>query len=273
MQSADVNKAIDSYYKIKGRYDSKFNASKLRIIRSKIPLAEKKQRIERIKVKCINCKRDVGTRFSTADRHLKAVCGDDSAPCPLNIDIKLGIAESLDSLEETLTHDLNLVKRKIIETKLMLLFGLLTEEQMEKAFADLKETYKSLVQAQNMISEKIKDQYMITIKDIGGDRDIERKTLAAANEVKVGNLISDFKRLIREYELDTSPDTKMSKMEDAIDMYLNQIVPTLDTIRTTLFRINTVIKEKKQYKLIQIQVPIDLRVIDLEEPEIVTNKK
>ena len=67
----------------------------------------------------------------------------------------------------------------------------------------------------------------------------------------MGNLISDFKRLIREYELDTSPDTKMSKMEDAIDMYLNQIVPTLDTIRTTLFRINTVIKEKKQYKLIE----------------------
>ena len=50
-------------------------------------------------------------------------------------------------------------------------------------------------------------------------------------------------------------------------------MPTLTTIRTTLFRINTVIKEKKQYKLIQIKVPIALRVIDLEEPKVVSNKK
>lgn len=269
----DTDKAINNYFKMKGRYDSKFNASKLRIIRGNYTLAEKKERVNRIRVKCINCKRDVGTLFSTSNRHLKAVCGSIDNPCKLNIDIKLGKNDLLDRLDSLINDDLNTAKTKIIEIKLMLLFGIINEDQMTESFTNVKDMYKSLISAQNSILTEIKKQHMIKIKDIGGEREIERKTLAAANQVKLGNLISNFKRLIHEYELDSSMDTKQAKMTDAIDMYLSQILPTLETIRTTLFRINTVVKEKNQYKLIQIKTPLSLKVLNLEEPEIINNKK
>ena len=59
----NVDEAVDNYFKIKGRYYSKFNASKLRIIRGKFSLAEKKERVNRIQVQCINCKKMLGPPF------------------------------------------------------------------------------------------------------------------------------------------------------------------------------------------------------------------
>ena len=268
-----VDKAINYFYRIKGRYDSEYNGAKLRIIRSDLDRSEKKRRVRNLKPKCINCKRNVGTQFSTANRHLKAVCGDTNDPCKLNINIKLGISESLDALNNEISANLNRAKDTIIEIKLQLLFGIITEEQMEEAFTSVKESYKSLLSAANMVSNEISEQQMITIKDVGGEREISRKILAAANEIKLGNLISDFKRLIKEYENDNSADTKLATMTDAIDRYLTSIVPTLDSIRNTLYKVNTVIKDKRQYKLIQLKVPLAETVLDLENPEIISNIK
>lgn len=269
----DANSLIDHYFKIKGAYDSKMNALKLRIIRSNDSLANKKARISKIRAKCIHCDQDGGTIFSRSNRHLKATCGSKDSPCNLNIDIKLGSTELIDVLESNVRDDLNMAKTKIIEIKLMLLFGILSEDQMAEAFVNIKDSYKNLIAAQNSILSEMNKQQLITIKDIGGERDVERKALASANEVKLGNLISDFKKLIKEYEEDSSVDTKRAKMMDAIDIYISQIIPTVNTIRTTLYRINTVLEEKGKYKLIQIKTPLSLQVFNMEEPEIIHNKK
>lgn len=283
-----ADEAIDYFYKIKGKYDTKYNNAKKRIMASNDSTARKRARVQSITLKCVSCKRDVGVRFSVSDRHLRAVCGDSTNPCKLNIDIQLGQYESMNSLDDSVTSDLNTVKVQIIETKLLLLFGLLDEDRMEEIFLDLKKSYKSLVQIQNMIDGEIKNNQMIKIQDAvvrvsegkKGDqsgiremRDIERTTLAAANQVKLGNLISDFKRQIREYENDTSADTKLAKITDAIDLYLTQIIPTVNTIRTTLYKINTIIKEKKHYKLVQIKMPLKDRVLEITSPEIISNIK
>ena len=278
-----IEEEISKFYKLKGLYDSRYNAAKLRIIRSDISLAEKKAETKDIKLKCINCKRLVGTHFTTTDRHLRVVCGDKTNPCKLNIDIQLGTSELFSSLEFSLSHDLNIAKMRIIETKLMLLFDLITEEQMIEAFTNLKETYKSLVVADNMIQQELAGQQLISPKEVMPDsisarvghkeNKVPRHTLAAANEIALGGYISNFKSMIKEYEGDESPDTKIAKMTEAIEIYLNNIIPTLDIIRKTLYRINTVIKQKKEYHLVQIKMPLSERVIDLEKPEIITNKK
>ena len=128
-----------------------------------------------------------------------------------------------------------------------------------------------------MIDGEIRNNQMIKIQEGAGDvramRDIERTTLAAANQVKLGNLISDFQRQMREYENDESADTKLAKITDAIDLYLTQIIPTVDTIRTTLYKINTIIKEKNLYKLVQIKMPLKDRVLEIVSPEIISNIK
>lgn len=279
-----IEEVIFNYYKLKGRYDSRYNSAKLRIIRSDASLTEKRKEAKNLKLKCVNCKRAVGTRFTTTNRHLRAVCGDESNPCKLNIDIQLGTSELFSSLELSLSHDLNIAKMRIIETKLMLLFDLITEEAMIEAFTNLKETYKSLVAADNMIQKELADQQLISPKDVmpdsvsasqmgSEDNKVLRHTLAAANEIALGGYISNFKSMIKEYENDESPDTKLAKMTEAIDIYLNNIIPTLSIIRNTLYRINTVIKQKKEYHLIQIKTPIKEQVLELEKPEILSNKK
>jgi len=272
-----ANEAIDNFYKIKGNYDTKYNNAKKRIMASDASIARKRARVQSIPLKCVSCKRNVGTRFSVTDRHLKAVCRDSSNPCKLNIDIKLGQSTSINSLDDAVTVDLNSVKVQIIKTKLLLLFGLLDEDRMEEAFLDLKNSYKSLIEVQNVIDGEIRNNQMIKIQEGTGDvramRDIERTTLAAANQVKLGNLISDFQRQMREYQNDKSADTKLVKMTDAIDLYLTQIIPTVDTIRTTQYKINTIIKEKNHYKLVQIKMPLKDRVLEIVSPEIISNIK
>jgi len=278
-----VEDEIANFYKLKGRYDLKYNTSKLRIIHGDGSLSEKKQEFKDIKVKCINCKRNVGTRFTTNDRHLRAICGDVDNPCKLNIDIKLGTSELFSSLERQISHDLNIAKIRIIKIKLKLLFDLVTEEQMEEAFIEIKESYKSLVVGNNVVQKELMDHQLVSPKEVmpsslsiavSEDRPkVPRRTLAAANENALGGYISNFKSLIKEYEMDGSADAKLSKMREAIDIYLENIIPTLDIIRNTLFKINTVVKYKKQYHLIQIKLPLNEEVLNMENPKIITNKK
>ena len=276
-----VEKAIDNFYKLKGRYDIKYNNSKLRIIRSDGSLSVKKEAIKKIKTKCVNCKRDVGTRFTTNDRHLRAICGDESNPCKLNIDIKLGISSKFTDIQDDIATDLNTAKIKIIETKLLLLFGLITEEQMTEGFTNLKTTYKTLIDAENTVKKELSEQQLVlqsemmpgTAVAVEDEQKVQRKTLAKANEIALGGFISNFKSLIKEYEVDESADTKLAKMTDAIDLYLQNILPTLTIIRKLLYSVNTVVQEKKQYKLVQLRSSLREQVFDVEKPEIISNKK
>lgn len=280
-----VDQAIDNFYKLKGQYDIAYNNVKMRIIKKEdLDLQTKKEEIAKIKIKCANCKRDVGTIFTTSDRNLKAVCGDRNKPCGLDIDIKLGLSILFSNLENDINVDLNTSQRMIIETKLLLLFGLINEDQMEESFSSLKQQYKSLIAANNTVSENLADQEKISTKEMNegdgllvdgvGDADkISRQTLAATNQVRLERFISNFREIIKEYELDSSQDTKMAKMRDAIEMYINSIQPTADIIRKTLFRVNTVIKKKKQYHMIHIKKPISEEVFVLDYPEIISNKK
>jgi hypothetical protein len=87
----------------------------------------------KIKPKCVNCKRPVGSIFSTKvdddGRHLIAICGDRTAPCLFNININLGLVENirdnLNSDEDSLSQN----KREIIIDKNDMLFGYITEEE------------------------------------------------------------------------------------------------------------------------------------------------
>jgi len=268
-----AEEAISNFYKLKGKYDKKYNSAKRRIIKGGGPLSEQRKRIRRISMKCVDCRRPVGTKFSTAKRELVAVCGDSKDPCNLNIKIKLGVTEPIDQLLSNMDKDLNKSKLKIIEIKLNLLFSLVTEEEMEKEFEEVKGQYKSLIKVQNMILQDIKRSSMTQIDDVGGTRDIERKKLAVISQIRLGNLINDFKTMIREYELDKAVDTKMAKMESAIELYLTQIVPALKLIRDALYKVNTVIEDKGVFKLIQIKDPLKDRVFELEKPEVISNKK
>ena len=199
----------------------------------------------------------------------------------INRDIKLGISSKFTDIQDDIATDLNTAKIKIIETKLLLLFGLITEEQMTEGFTNLKTTYKTLIDAENTVKKELSEQQLVlqsemmpgTAVAVEDERKVQRKTLAKANEIALGGFISNFKSLIKEYEADESADTKLAKMTDAIDLYLQNILPTITIIRKLLYSVNTVVQEKKQYKLVQLRSSLREQVFDVEKPEIISNKK
>jgi len=138
--------ALNTYYKLKTAYENAYNKDKNKIIKMK-GLSWKEKRVEfaKLKPKCINCKRPVGTLFYTTnqkgERSLVAKCGDKSNPCPLNIVIDLGyivnLSTELINDEKTIAG----VKNEIIIDKNNLLFGYITSKEAVEKFDDIKESY------------------------------------------------------------------------------------------------------------------------------------
>lgn len=264
-----VNETIDEYYRLKDSYYTKYNNSKHKILSSDDSLSTKRKKIKRIQMKCVNCKRNVGTVFQRVERMLIAKCGDKINPCDLGIQIKLGVYETINNLDNMIHNDLEVAKSKFIEIKLLLLFNLGEEDELMPRFEELKERYKSLISIKNLIEDTIKANNTVKVSSVEGTRDVERSILAEVNKVKLGNLISNFKELITNYETEDSRFSKDGIMNDAIDLYINQIIPTEKTIRESLYKIKTILKTGDKFVVKQFKNDIEKKLITLAEPEVV----
>ena len=94
----DQIEAINKFYQLKGKYDEIVRRKKQKIINNdSLSKREKKRLWESEKIKCINCRKPVGTFFSVKNRRLLAQCGavkytslpEGTKACKLNIDIEL----------------------------------------------------------------------------------------------------------------------------------------------------------------------------------------
>ena len=92
------NEALNNYYQFKTLYETSYNKEKRDIINNKkLSWNEKRSIFQKLKPKCINCKRPVGTFFSSKfsnDEYngfkiISAVCGDRVKPCKLSIKLKI----------------------------------------------------------------------------------------------------------------------------------------------------------------------------------------
>ena len=140
-----IENSINEYYKLKSNYENEINKNKKNIINN-TSLSWKEKRIEfqKLKPKCINCKRPGGTIFSikldnsTNNRHLKAICGILSNPCNLNINIELGKYEELPYILKDTEKEINEIKLNIIDDKNKLLFGFIKTDLALNNFNEIK---------------------------------------------------------------------------------------------------------------------------------------
>jgi hypothetical protein len=145
----DFNDALKKYYRLKNEYEESLNDNKKKIMNSAgLSLKEKRIEFHKLKRKCVNCKRPVGTIFNTKfsndetsyiikkDRHLIALCGDRDDPCPLNIDINLGATDDIRNIVIKYEKELNEFKNKIIIDKNELLFGYITSNIAVEKFEE-----------------------------------------------------------------------------------------------------------------------------------------
>jgi len=128
---------IEIYYKKKGDYNKKLQQRKDKIILRNISNQEKKRLINRIKMPCIFCKRNVNTFFERKNEQLIAKCGGKEDQCEGKIevnDISYSLyPEMITSFDESVTIN----KERILQLKYQTLFGYLSREKSSEEFGKI----------------------------------------------------------------------------------------------------------------------------------------
>ena len=242
--------ALNTYYKLKTAYENAYNKDKNKIIKMK-DLSWKEKRIEfsKLKPKCINCKRAVGSLFYTTqdkgERTLVAKCGDKSNPCPLNIAINLGYIINLDKElindEKTITD----AKRAIIADKNDLLFGYITSREAVEKFEDIKESY-----ATNSTNYEFLLQ---TFNDIVDNK--EKKEELKKEELELQVMIGNIKRMMKDFE----STQNVQFVNDVVELYVKEMTPLLKEIMKKKYVVSSVEYDESDgvYKLIQMPISVE----------------
>lgn len=218
----DAEEAIQKYYELKETYEKNMATIKRSIYRS---MPKKRQRDERLqlikttKYPCVQCRRLVNTIFSKHDRVFKAVCGDESNPCNLNIEIHAGYYVNLNYAIQTFTEELEEKKENIIKIKMDSLFGYRTDNSAVKKFKNEFEEYENCVNILKNANEDYNNLFFNKEKD----EKIKEKSK------KIFELQEEMKRLLKEYEMkqtQTRTDGEIQQnMEDIIALYTRELLP------------------------------------------------
>ena len=273
-----VSAAIRRYYKLKGDYNKKYQNAKKKITKSGLSLSQMKKKLKTMQMKCINCKQNGGTIFSNTNGILTAKCGNTVSPCPLDLQIKRGKWMLLPKSAQLSRDDIAQTKAEIIDLKLDLLFGLRTEEQIAAEFDTEKTQYKSLVKQLDMIEGVIQSEDKINVGDVveGEEpRHIPIKQYITIKNTQLNQLINTFKGIIKDYMEEDDITSQQDLMEQAINIYVEQIFPLMTKIRESKYAVTMMDTTEERGMFIMKQVKTLLQNLDFEYEfgEIISDKK
>ena len=271
-----VNEAIVNYYKLKGAYDKKYANTKKKIMKSGLSNSAIRRKLNNMQKKCINCKQNGGTIFTNKNRILTAKCGNTVTPCSLDLQIKLGKWMLFSEAIKITTDSIDDIKASIINLKLDLLFGLRTEEQITEQFDEDKTQYKTLLKQLNLLTNIIESENEVSIDGLFPDQSERKIPLSQYMKIKnleLKQLVSQFKELIKEYTEEEEQNQKQDLMQQAINIYIEQIFPLMTQIRESKYAITTVHKEGDLFILTQIKTLLQNLDFEYEFGEIISDKK
>jgi hypothetical protein len=224
----DIKEALNEFFKLKFNYENQIMTNKKKIINKKF-LSKREKRIEynKLKPKCINCKRPGGTIFSNiyvpetdsedSYRKLQALCGVISDPCNLNIIIQLAKVELLPQLLSSMEKEMKEYKNKVIEDKNKLLFGFLNTEEVVDRFESIKEYISNL--------SSLYEEYLENYNKIVDNN--EKQDMLNENITKFYTEIQKIKDCI--YKMNETNNTQYAI--DATNIYTTVLMPLMHTIR------------------------------------------
>lgn len=214
----DLDGRIKSYYKLKQKYEDKIQRQKMRVLRDpSMTVREKRERIRLIKKQCINCKKEGGTIFSTSDRTLRAVCGNRSNPCDLNIGINRGEFTDVRNVRKTFEEEMERGKVDIIRTKLDLLFNYADEATSLDRFNRLKEGISQYSKPIEILTES----YLSVVNNVKNQQtiqDLDAQLFALTEELGL---------LVERFRTDPQPGL----VTDMVELYITKISPLVSRRR------------------------------------------
>lgn len=238
--------ALNIYFKLKAAYETNIKKDKAQINKmSGLSWREKRNEYSKIKHKCINCKRPVGSIFSTkitnGERQYVALCGDRKVPCPLDIKINLGIIFNItDDIREDEKNIKN-YNNEIIRYKNDLLFGYITPQQAVSKFDYIKE---EVADATKMYEFTL-DQYLNIVDN--SEKKEQLKTL----KLEFYNNLDNFNAMIQQYK--STQNTQF--VIDAVELYTTTMQPKINDILNKTYSYNGVEYNEDDNTFHLIQIP------------------
>ena len=259
---------LNKYYKLKNEYQETIQNEKKNIIAKMKGFSLKEKRIEfkKLKPKCVNCKRPVGSIFITKvsddnERQLVAMCGDRVQPCPFNINIHLGY--TIDCVDERMNDqkEISEYKKKIIMEKNDLLFGYITSQQAVANFESMKKKLESTISNYEFISHFYN---AVTENPNRIKREMELQE-------EVYTTIDSMKQWMREF--DKTGNHKF--VVDVVESYINTMIPKLRELMKKKYVYSAVDYNEEEKKFILVQKKITSELLELnigDEQKIVSMK-
>lgn len=257
---------INKFFQLKGKYDEIVRRKKQKIInQDKLSKREKKRLWDSQKIKCINCKKPVGTFFSVKNRRLLAICGaskntDDQniQPCKLNIDIQLAnittMQETINSYAKYKEED----KESIIKTKLDLLFNFTNEEEAITEFEKKRDEFDADVATYN--------NYLELFMDIHDSK--EKNESLKILLLKKESLIKEIKTILKPDESD-SDNVKPSRIVEALDIQISDLNDVLSQIKNLKYEYYKVVEDDENPLIHKL----DTKTIITERSEIIIDNE
>ena len=277
MNDIDVVNAVDQFYKLKSEYEKSIYNEKIKIINNEtLSKEDKLKKYKLLKPKCIACKKEVGTIFTTNHNKLSAKCGatksiynKNFSPCPLNILIEKGNIDLLPNIVNEFHKEKENDKDKIIKTKLDYFFNFENEENTIKNFKELKKNYLEDMETYTDYLNELND----TINNSENQKEIN-KTILDINASKelIKEMIKEYKKEGKEALLKDAVKEYVGVLQDLINKY-NTLKYNYYTIETNKDKDkgDTHILHKKIYTTKDVEITIDATYKNISN--IITNKK
>ena len=244
----ELVKSIDKYYALKNEYSLSIEKEKNKLKGIKgLSWKEKRREFIKIKPKCVNCKRPVGTIFSIklvdeTNRHILAICGDKVAPCPLNIDIDLGYTKDVRIELKNDNKLLDKYKQMIIKDKNDLIFGYINSETAVEKFDNLKEDISTTTSTYEMIND-----IFLSVTD-----NPEKIEQLNKDITKLNIFIDEYKKMDKKY----NETANNQYLKDIVYSYINNLIPLTQNIngqnkiKDNLLK--KIMNEKYEYSAIEV---------------------
>lgn len=252
----ELFRALNTYYSLKSEYEDNVDKLKKRIMENKtLSWKEKHKEYRKMKPKCINCNRPVGTIFDirfqkdVESRIAKAMCGDRTNPCALNIELNLGKITNIEDLLHDSETKIRDIRREIIKDKNDLLFGYVSAPDAISKFDKIKEKMADA----NASYEIILNTYMSIVDNKPVKEKINKLLLETYADIQSTH------ELVNKYEREQNVDF----INDLVTMYITQLTPKLVELRQLLYPYNAVEKNDNTCVLIQRKMEIEQMEFDM----------
>ena len=239
---------INDYYKLKRDYESSID-KEIKKLDKGLSIKEKRNEFKKLKPKCIDCNRPVGTTFSINydkekdGRILSAVCGDKVDPCNLNINIFLGYTETYPEIIKCLENEIKKIKNDIIVDKNKLLFGFITTEQALESF----DSYSSKISEKTERLTSVLELYLNETDNTEVNETI--RTLQSEIYLTIG--------YIKDAMISYDRTNNTQFVQDSVNIFVNQLTPKMTQLMNLKYNYNNVELENGVFKLVQKKTSIE----------------